>query len=290
MEMDIAIVTGASGVLGKEIVKALARRGVKVVAAARERTRLDQCFEDAPPQLRERIEIVELDVTEFEQVEKLFAHTSETHGRIDVLINGAGIYGAIGTVAEVSPREWRRAFDINVMGTFHSCHCILRTMIPAGHGHIINLAGGGASGPLEYLSSYGVSKAAIVRLTDSLANEVRDFGICVNAVLPGPVDSPMQDTLLSAGDRAGHWYAKIRALRDRGEGGVSPESTAALIDFLVYGNGAQLTGKLLSARYDNFQVWTKEQIEQVAASSLYSLRRLDPSTIQEIVSKPLGNF
>lgn len=290
LETDVALVTGASGAIGSEIVKMLASHQVTVVAIARNRTRLEECFRDSPSEFRERIQIANLDVSNFDQVTKLIASVTKALGRIDILINGAGVYGEIGPVAEVAPNDWRRAFDVNVMGTYHCCHSVLPTMLAAGCGHIINLAGGGATGPMECLSSYGASKAAIVRLTDSLANEVREHNIQVNAILPGLVDSPMQDALLAAGERAGPSFSKIRALRDRGEGGVSPGLAAQLTNFLIFGNGTKLTGKLLSARYDRFQEWTSEQINFIGATPLYSLCRLDFSTVEQIKSRPSRDF
>ena len=156
-------------------------------------------------------------------------------------------------------------------------------MIEARCGSIINVAGGGSTGPLQNLSSYAASKAALVRLTDTIAQEVQSQGITVNAILPGAVDSAMQDQLLAAGERAGPWYPKIKELRDSGGGGVPATLTAQLVDFLLFGAGSSLTGKLISARYDRFASWNTDDIAKIAGSELFSLRRLDPVTLRPIL-------
>jgi 3-oxoacyl-[acyl-carrier protein] reductase len=236
----------------------------------------------AGPEFADHLIPLPLDVTDFEKVNASVRKIIADHGCPTALITAAGNYGAVGDVVKTSPSAWKEVLEVNLMGVYNFCHCVLPCMVSAGKGAIVNIAGGGASGPLEHLSAYGVSKAAIVRLTDSIANEVHECGIRANAVLPGPVDSPMQDQLLAAGEGAGHWYAKIKALRDRGEGGVSPERTVALIDFLLYGRGQKLTGKLLSARYDRFEDWTNQELEEIANSPMFSLRRIDPAALSVI--------
>lgn len=285
-DFKCAIVTGASGTLGSMIAIALIHRGISVVAIGRSRDRLEALKQRVQPELANRLHLVPLDVTDFLAVQSTVQQAAEEHGPPQILVNGAGNYGVIGNVAETDPAAWRLALDVNLMGAYNCCRSVLPYMIAARGGSIISLAGGGASGPLEHLSSYGVSKAAIVRLMDSIAGEVSEFGVRANAVLPGPVDSPMQDQLLAAGAKSGHWHEKIRALRERGEGGVAPARTVALIEFLLFGLGISLSGKLLSARYDHFQDWSAEQVMQISRSPLYSLRRVDPATIFEVLKIP----
>ncbi len=281
-----AVVTGATGTLGGQIALALAGRGVTVAAFGRAADRLAALRQRAGAGIAPRIVPFALDVTDVGAVRAAMDQVCSDLGPPQALVTAAGIYGTVGDVAATAPERWRQAIDVNLMGVYNFCHFILPHMIAAGGGSIVNLAGGGASGPLDHLSSYGVSKAAIVRLTDSLAAEAAPAGIRANAVLPGPVDSPMQDQLLSAGDKAGHWFEKIRALREKGEGGVAPERTVALLDFLLFGRGKALSGRLLSARYDRFESWSDDQIAQIAASPLYSLRRIDPATVLAVMQVP----
>lgn len=286
-ELKSAIVTGASGTIGRAIIGVLLQNGMRVVAASRSISRLEKIVGQYHPDARDRVVLKETDVRIAEETRQLIEFTIETLGSVDVLVNAAGIYGAIGAVRDVAPIEWRHALETNLFGTYHCCYYALRYMLPSGKGRILNIAGGGATGPLEHLSSYAVSKAGVVRLTDTLAQEVGREGIYVNAILPGAVDSAMQDQLLLARDKAGPWYEKIKALRESGSGGISADLTAHLAKVLLFGAGRELNGKLLSARYDRFRQWTGAEIELIARTDIFTLRRLDPATLTPLAENGL---
>ena len=286
-ELKSAIVTGASGTIGRAIIGVLLQNGMRVVAASRSISRLEKIVGQYHPDARDRVVLKETDVRIAEETRQLVEFTLETLGSVDVLVNAAGIYGAIGAVRDVAPIEWRHALETNLFGTYHCCYYALRRMVPSGKGRILNIAGGGATGPLEHLSSYAVSKAGVVRLTDTLAQEVGREGIHVNAILPGAVDSAMQDQLLLARDKAGPWYEKIKALRESGSGGISADLTAHLAKVLLFGAGRELNGKLLSARYDRFREWTSSEIELIARTDIFTLRRLDPATLTPLAENGL---
>ncbi len=286
-ELKSAIVTGASGTIGRAVIGVLLQNGMRVVAASRSISRLEKIVRQYHPDARDRVVLKETDVRIAEETRQLIEFTIETLGSVDVLVNAAGIYGAIGAVRDVPPIEWRRALETNLFGTYQCCYYALRQMVPSGKGRILNIAGGGATGPLEHLSSYAVSKAGVVRLTDTLAQEVGRAGIYVNAILPGAVDSAMQDQLLLARDKAGPWYEKIKALRESGSGGTSADLTAHLAGVLLFGAGRELNGKLLSARYDRFGQWTSTEIELIARTDIFTLRRLDPATLTPLAENGL---
>lgn len=124
-------------------------------------------------------------------------------------------------------------------------------------GAIINVSGGGSTGPFNNFSCYAASKGALARFTDTIARELIASGIQVNAILPGTVDTPTWDQLLAAGERAGERYPKMKECRETGKGFVSADLTADLIEFLVFGAGRNLTGKLLFARFEGFAFWTE---------------------------------
>src|SRR5512146_930082 len=212
--MKQAVVVGA-GVIGSEIAKHLMYSGFDVRVVSHET----------------------LDVTKDWEVREYFDGVK----LIDMLVNAFGTYGAIGPVDSVSPDEWQEAFRVNLFGVMSVCRYAIPKM--RNGGHIINLAGGGATGPIENLSSYGCSKAAVWRLTQTLALECPHLH--VNAISPGPIDRPMQDQILDAGERAGHWYEKILDLREAGEGAVPIDNTLAVIDELLR---EKPTGKLRFAR------------------------------------------
>jgi len=285
IQQRVAIVTGASGTIGNCIVESLLEHDALVIAASRSIGRLEKLIQTHDPSGK-RIVPHQTDVRVTEEARDLIESTIDAYGRIDFLVNAAGIYGAIGQVRDVPPIEWKAALETNLIGAYNCIYFTLVHMTPARSGAIINIAGGGSTGPLEHLSSYAASKAGLVRLTDSLAVELKPHGITANAILPGAIDSPMQDQLLLAGERAGPWYEKIKALREQGQGGVSATLTSNLVEFLLFGRGRSFTGKLISARYDRFNDWTPEQIEAIAGSDLYSTRRLDPVTLNPLFKLP----
>jgi len=153
-------------------------------------------------------------------------------------------------------------------------------MILNRRGKIINFSGGGATAPLPCFSAYGVSKAGVVRLTEVLAEEVKEFNIQVNAVAPGAVDTRLQDQVLAAGDRAGAAGSRIRKLRETGEGGVPRELAAELVVFLASDDSDGLTGKLIAAQHDGWQSWDAARLAELMSAPWLTLRRIDLATLR----------
>ena len=144
-----------------------------------------------------------------------------------------------------------------------------------GRGKIINLSGGGATSPMPRISAYAASKAAVVRLTETLAEELREFSIDVNAVAPGALNTRLLEEILSAGpDVVGTKYYE-KALRQRDSGGVPLEKGARLCVYLASQKSDGITGKLISAQWDPWEDLHKFR-EQLAQSDVYTLRRIVP--------------
>jgi NAD(P)-dependent dehydrogenase (short-subunit alcohol dehydrogenase family) len=149
-------------------------------------------------------------------------------------------------------------------------------------GKVILLGGGGATAPLPNFSSYAASKAAVVRLADTLAEELKPLNVQVNVMAPGLVDTRLQDEVLAAGDRAGPLLDKIKKARETGAGAVSPDVAASLAVFLASPASGKLTGKLIAAPYDPWREWAGKA-DELNATPLYTLRRLDPFTIKPLI-------
>jgi NAD(P)-dependent dehydrogenase (short-subunit alcohol dehydrogenase family) len=162
---------------------------------------------------------------------------------------------------------------------------VLPHMVKRRQGKIINFSGGGATAPLLRLAAYGASKAAVVRLTETLAEEVQPFNIQVNAIAPGVVDTRLLDDMLAAKERGGEQFKRVRRLRESGEGGVPPELPAALALWLASGKSGGLTGKLIAAPHDGWRGWNDRQIARLMASPWLTLRRLDRATLRPLIDK-----
>ena len=278
----VAIVTGGGRGIGEAVALALAREGAHLVIASRTGTELD----GVSARIRGyggQAESISTDVGQQKSVTQLVGKTLKKFGQIDVLVNAAAIMGPVGPMWEADTEAWNRALQINLGGTFMCCHAVLPHMIGRRQGRIINFSGGGATFPLARATAYGISKTAVVRLTETLAEEVKEHNIQVNAVAPGAVDTAIQDHVLEAGEDAGPLLDQVKQLRETGEGGVPPELAAELVLYLASGGAGKLTGKLIAAPHDGWQNWDEERVEELCAAPWFTLRRMDPFTLRPFI-------
>jgi len=280
---QIAIVTGAGRGIGEAIAVHLAREGAHVILAARTLSEIETVAAGIRADGGQAT-CVTVDVTKRTDIDRLVRHAMDAHGRIDVLVNNAGVYGPIGPFADTELDDWWRALETNLGGTMFCARAVIPHMMARRRGRIINLSGGGATSPLPNLTAYSVSKTAVVRLTENLAEELKPYNIQVNAIAPGAVDTRLQNQLLQAGDRAGaDLHRRIKAMRETGEGGVPPTVAAELAVFLASAASNGLTGKLISAPHDPWRDWAGRG-EELSASPMYTLRRLDPFTLRPLLN------
>src|SRR6267143_830396 len=200
LQGKVALVTGGGRGIGLAIAKALAADGAAVALAARTREQL----EDAAAQLRRggaRCLAHATDVSVPEEIDALFARVRAELGPVQVLVNNAGVNGAIGELATCDLGEWRRAIEVNLLGTVFATRAAIPFMRQQGGGKIVNLAGGGIGGPsvATRVSAYVSSKAAVVQFTEAIARELAEHNIQVNAVSPGVVVTEMTAGVIAAG-------------------------------------------------------------------------------------------
>lgn len=169
--------------------------------------------------------------------------------------------------------EWVKAIEINVYGSILMCRELLPHFKAQEYGKVIQLSGGGATNPLPRISAYAVSKAAIVRFAETLAEEVRGTGIDVNAIAPGALNTRMLDEILQAGpERVGHAFYN-RALQQKASGGAPLDMGADLALFLASSASDGITAKLISAVWDDWAHWP-EHLDELSSSDAYTLRRI----------------
>ena len=226
--------------------------------------------------ISEHVYVCVADVSDPSAIENLMRETMKSFGGIDVLVNAAGIYGPIGPSASVDLDAWKKTFEVNLFGTFSMYRQVVPLMMKAKKGKIINFSGGG-DGPLPNFSAYSASKVAIVRLTETLAEEVKAYSIDINAVAPGAVNTKILEDALAAGESQVGKERYQALLKQKEEGGVSPEKAAELCVFLASDASDGLTGKLISAIWDDYKSWDKKKIEEIMKGDLYKLRRVNPA-------------
>jgi len=186
----VAIVTGAAKGMGGAICGSLAREGAHVVAAAREAGALEALVTDLrASDRRGRYLAVPTDVTVEDQVAALALRTQEEFGRIDILVNAAGVTGPIETpLHKIDPAAWDHVLGVNLRGVFLCCRAVVPAMIAQRSGKIINIAGTSGLRGYRYRAAYSSSKWAVRGLTRTLALEVGPFNVNVNAICPGVVE------------------------------------------------------------------------------------------------------
>jgi NAD(P)-dependent dehydrogenase (short-subunit alcohol dehydrogenase family) len=276
----VAIVTGGSRGIGLAIAKALGKDGARVAIASRTASEL----ESARAMLTaDHVEVLAMatDVTREQDVQALVAEVVRRWGQVDVLVNDAGVYGAIDRIDECNSAEWKLAFEVNVFGTMHACRAVIPGMRKRHSGKIINLAGGGVGGRdvAPRVSAYTASKAAVVQLTESLARELVDDGIQVNAVSPGAVVTKMTADVMNAGPGRAGAVLHERTRKQRDSGGEPPELAAELVAWLASDASGALTGKMLSAKWDKYR---DLDLAAVNRSSRFTLRRIDEELFAEV--------
>lgn len=179
----MAIVIGAAGLLCSEMASALAKAGVKVCVADRNVDGLKGIV-DAIVADGGTVTNFSLDVTHKSEHERLLAEVLQVYGRIDILINGAGI-NAPTPVLDISEDEWQSILDTNLKGTLFACQVFGGHMLSNGRGSIINISSASSGPPLSKAFTYSVSKAGVKNLTQNLAREWAPFNVRVNALRPG---------------------------------------------------------------------------------------------------------
>lgn len=199
LENKIALITGGAGGIGQAVASLFLKEGARVIIASRSEADLISISEKLNTTYPGRISFLVVDVSVASTVKKMVEQVISDYGAINILISGAGIYGPIGLSHEVDLDHWIKTYEINVFGTFNLFRAVVPYMMKQGGGKIINFSGGG-DGPLPRFSAYNSSKAAIVRLTETLAEEVKDKKIEINCIAPGAVNTKLLDEALRAGE------------------------------------------------------------------------------------------
>ncbi len=271
------IITGANQGFGKAVAEACIEEGAHVVICARdgallEQTRTELAALAGPGQT---IAATAADVSHEPDVARVFELAKSVLPRLDGVVNNAGVYGPKGLLDEVDVHAWWKAIEINLLGTVLICRAALPLLRAQGYGKIVNLSGGGATAPLPRISAYAASKAGVVRLTETLAEENKDFGIDINAVAPGALNTRLLDEVLAEGpERVGQDFYE-RSLKQKKQGGAPMEKGANLCVFLLSPASDGITGRLISAVWDPWNA-LPERLEELRKTDIYTLRRIVP--------------
>ena len=214
-----ALITGGSQGLGKVIAEHFLREGANVVLCARGEKDLSAARGELAKKFpAQKVFARPCDVSNEKQVNDLVAFALRELGPLQALVLNAGVYGPMGPTESVPLDEWRRAVDINLYGVLLPCRAVIPHFKQAGRGKIIVLSGGGATNPLPNISSYAASKAAVVRLGETLAEELKPIHVDVNMIAPGALKTRFVDQVLEAGpEKVGKdFFAKNKKWSEEG--------------------------------------------------------------------------
>ncbi len=279
LEGKTAIITGANQGLGKVCAKAYLEAGASLVICARNESMLKATYEEllgSTDSNSQRLNWLATDVSRVQDVERLIDFALEKNPRLDILVNNAGVYGPKGCIEDVDWEEWTRSIEINLYGPILMCRALLPHFKTNKAGKIINMSGGGATAPLPRLSAYAAAKAALVRLTETMAHETLGCGIDVNAIAPGALNTRMLDEILEAGpNRVGKDFYE-RSLKQKEDGGASMMKAAELCVYLASDESDGVTGKLISAVWDPWKDLARH-LNKLKSSEIYTLRRIVPA-------------
>lgn len=277
------IVTGASRGLGLAIADTCVEAGAHVVicgrgeaALAEARRRLIDRADSANGGGSQVIEAVVADVSTAEGAQRVAATAFDRLPFVHGLVNNAGVYGPIGRLEDTVWDQWLEAVHVNLLSVILMCRAVLPSLRAQGYGKIVNLSGGGATAPLPRFSAYAATKAAVVRLTETLAHETADDRIDVNAVAPGALNTHFLDQVLAAGPESAGADFHRRAMEQKENGGTPLGKGAQLCAFLLSAASDGITGRLLSAVWDPWDA-LPERRDELAKSDVYTLRRIVPS-------------
>jgi NAD(P)-dependent dehydrogenase (short-subunit alcohol dehydrogenase family) len=268
-EGRVAIVTGGGRGIGRAVALRLAGDGFHLSLWARSTNEIEAVAEEAQAMGGDAA-AVPCDVSDWSSVERACAETIARFGRVDALINNAGVGGPRARVADVDPRRWAETIDIDLTGQFYCMRAVLPHMLARGSGKIVNVTGGGAGEPYPGNSAYAAAKTALVRLSETVAVEVRDSGIQVNAVTPGLVVTRLTQDALKEMERTLPERADTYR-RSMENDAFPPEAGAELIAYLCSPESDGLTGRWLTVH----DVWRDlvRKPKRLMDEDLYVLRR-----------------
>ncbi|WP_046174962.1 SDR family oxidoreductase [Domibacillus indicus] len=187
---QIAVVTGATRGIGRNTALFFAEKGYTVIGTGRDFEKLKEVKTELEKYSPEH-SMISMDVTQPAEIQQAVEKIMEKYGRIDVWINNAGAFKAIGPTWEVKQEDWINDITTNLFGTFHCIQTVVPVMINQDYGSVINVVGGGTAGAFKYGSGYGTSKTGVARLTENVTEELMETPVKVFALDPGLNDTDM---------------------------------------------------------------------------------------------------
>ena len=274
MKKKVVIITGCSAGLGLNLLEKFVLKNYKVYGFSRSEKKINKAknYLNSKKINKKNYKIEKLNVTNLIKVKKFIHKIKKKEKKIDVLINNAGVIGPLGKFEKNDIKIWKSAFEINFFGSMYLYKEIVPIMKEQNYGRIVQMSGGGATKAFPMYTSYSSAKAAIVRLSETISEEVKEFNIKINSVAPGILKTDFLDQALNKGpDKIGEEYFKKLQLAKK-RGGDDMLKSIRLIEYLCSEN-CKITGKLISALWDKWEIFKKYN-KILNKSDIYTIRRI----------------
>lgn len=266
------IVTGGSRGIGRAIAKNFFDKGASVLICSRdEQSVLSVCGEIDPS--GKRFLGMAADVSKIKDCQKIIDAAVNQFGGINILINNAGISGEVNAFENIDLQKWSDTISVNLLGMVNCARLVTPIMKNGGGGKIINFAGGGvgSKNTMPNFSAYYTSKVAVVGFTETVAAELSQVNIQMNAVAPGAVNTGITDYIISQGPKKVGEVMYQKSLEQKKNGGESTDNIVSLINFLCSEQANNINGCLLSAKWDKIEI-LKDGKQN---NDRFKLRRID---------------
>ncbi|EKN5912843.1 SDR family NAD(P)-dependent oxidoreductase [Yersinia enterocolitica] len=267
----LAVITGATGGLGRELTLRFWDAGYSLFLVSRRADKLDSLSRELADKANQSVHYSTTDLSNLSQMYLLSDLLIKKQP--NVLINNAAIQGPIGPSWENVVEEIQSTIQVNLLAPIELCRAVVPGMIANGGGAIINISGGGATAPRANFTSYATAKAGLIRYSETLAEETAAYNIKVNCIAPGAMKTDMLGEILKCGAKVAGEREFSMANKVYAEGGASMESVAELALFLASEKSNGVSGKLVSAVWDDWAHWT-EHLDELSSSDVYTLRRI----------------
>jgi NAD(P)-dependent dehydrogenase (short-subunit alcohol dehydrogenase family) len=245
---QVAIVTGGGRGFGQAIALRLAAGGAAVTVTSRTQSQLDETKASIEAAGGRALALA-ADVNSQADWERVVRETESRLGPVTLLVANAALSDPAGPLYDIDPDVWQKTLDTNVMGSVRGARAVLPGMVQRGAGRVIIISSGSALGATPYTSPYRVSKAALLRLAEIMALEVKDHGISVFAIHPGVIDSTILDSAARTAEGR-RWVPHFARMVESGSVFTGTEPCAECCAFLASGAADALSGRYVSATED----------------------------------------
>ena len=270
MNKKKVLITGANGFLGQHLSRMYQERGFSLILMARKfDNEFKESLQNNCSNLR-TVDFLSCDLLNETELDQTIMIIKKKHQSLNVLINNAAIQDPIDNIENIDINDWKMNIEINLNLPVRLCNAMIPLLKKNSFSSIINISGGGATGPRTEFSAYAVSKTALVRFTEIIALELRKYNIHINAIAPGVMPSKMIHEIIK--------NSKVNDIEKKNANKSLNESLNIndildLFYFLSSIKSKGITGRLISAKWDNWKDWSSN-LKELIKKDLYTLRRI----------------